>query len=365
LRTIDRYVTSVFVTTFLAALCVITFVMSMGALFKIIELLAKGTSWVPVVQIFLYSIPFALGFSIPISALVSSLLEFGRLSADGEITAMKACGLSLWQVIMGPLVVSLVLAVVCLLINSEIGPRCHGAQRTVIATLGMESPADLLEEGRFIQDFPGMSVYVGKKKGNQLTNVRIYDMRQAGIKREIVAKTGVIVATNNGANIVIELYDVRIDPFYDNSHEAAICDKLPIEIGNVMTKRSYNKKASDMGLIELTESIDRLPQRFSNLGHAEQAIQRMSYVVELHERFVLALACFAFVLLGIPLGIKTHRKESSAGVGISLFLVFNFYLFLIIAQSLEIHPALRPHLIAWLPIVISLTLGFYLIRRAN
>jgi lipopolysaccharide export system permease protein len=349
--------------TLLVALCVITFVMSMGALFKVIELLAKGTSWVPVVQVFLYSIPFALCFSIPISALVSSLLVFGRLSADGEITAMKACGLSLWQVIGGPLVVSLVLAVLCMIINSEVGPLCHGAQRAVIARLGMESPADLLEEGRFIQDFPGMSVYVQKKKGNQLTNVRIYDMRQAGIKREIVAKSGVISTTNN--NVLIELYDVLVDPFYDDSHEAAKCGKLPIEIENVLTKRTYNKKASDMGLIELIDSIDHLPERYANLGPAEQAIQTMTYVVELHERFVLALACFAFVLLGIPLGIKTHRKESSAGVGISLFLVFNFYLFLIIADSLENHPALQPQLIAWLPIVISVALGSYLIRRAN
>jgi lipopolysaccharide export system permease protein len=351
--------------TLLVALCVITFVMSIGALFKVTELLAKGASWLPVVQIFLYSIPFALGFSIPISALVGSLLVFGRMSADGEITAMKACGLSLWQVIGGPLVVSFLLAVACLFINSEIGPRCHAAQRVMVSRLGMESPADLLEEGRFIQDLPGMSVYVGKKKGNQLTNVRIYDMRQAGIRREIVASSGVIGTSSNGANILIELNDVLVDPFYGDSHEAARCEKLPIEIENVLTKRTYNKKASDMDLLELSESIDRLPARYANLGVAEKEIQRMSYVVELNERFVLALACFAFVLLGIPLGIKTHRKESSAGVGMSLFLVFNFYLFLIIAESLENHPSLHPQLIAWLPIVISVALGSYLIRRAN
>ena len=351
--------------TILVALCVITFVMSIGALFKVTELLAKGASWAPVVQIFLYSIPFSLGFSIPISALVGSLLVFGRMSADGEITAMKACGLSLWQVIGGPLIVSFLLAVVCLIINSEIGPRCHGAQRSVISKLGMESPADILEEGRFIQDFPGMSVYVQKKKGNQLANVRIYDMRETGIRREIVAQSGIIGAGSNETSIVIELHDVLVDPFYGNSREAARCDKLPIEIENVLAKRTYNKKSSDMDLMELTESIDHLPERYANLGPAEQAIQTMTYVVELHERFVLALACFAFVLLGIPLGIKTHRKESSAGVGLSLFLVFNFYLFLIIAESLENHPTLQPQLIAWLPIVISVVLGSYLIGRAN
>jgi lipopolysaccharide export system permease protein len=351
------------VTTLLAALCVITFVMSIGAIFKVTELLAKGASWVPVMQVFLYSIPYSLGFSIPISALVSSLLLFGRLSADGEITAMKASGLSLWQIITGPLCVSLFLAIVCLFVNSEIAPRSHCAQRIAIANIGLQSPADMLEAGRFIEGSPGMMLYVGRKKGDQLLNVRILDTTQPGVKREILAKSAMI-AKGAGDSIIIELYDVRIDPFF-GGNEAGYARKLPIEMKSLQREHEYKKKDCDMTFFELLDNVNNVSAHFSKLSPGDQAVQRMSYLIQLNERIVLSLACFTFVLLAIPLGIKAHRKESSVGVGLSLFLVFNFYLFIIIAESLQNQLALQPHMITWTPIVISLVLGTWLVKRAN
>ena len=71
------------------------------------------------------------------------------------------------------------------------------------------------------------------------------------------------------------------------------------------------------------------------------------------------------MLLGIPLGIKAHRKESSIGIAMSLFLVFNFYLFIIIGESLAARPETYPHLVVWAPVLVSLTLGLFIMRRAN
>ena len=88
-------------------------------------------------------------------------------------------------------------------------------------------------------------------------------------------------------------------------------------------------------------------------------------VVESNKRLALSLSCFAFTLLGIPLGIKSHRKESSIGVGISLFLVFIFYFFIILANSLVGHPEYRPDMIVWIPVIFSEIFGFYLLYRAN
>jgi lipopolysaccharide export system permease protein len=351
------------VTTLLAALCGITFVMSIGAIFKVTELLAKGASWVPVLEVFLYSIPYSLGFSIPISALVSSLLVFGRLSADGEITAMKASGLSLWQIITGPLCVSLLLAIVCLFVNNEVAPRSHVAQRVAIANIGMESPVDMLESGRFVEGSPGMMLYVGVKRGDQLFNVRILDTTQPGIKREILAKSAVI-AKGAGDTIVLELRDVRIDPFFDGK-EAGYAEKLPIEMKSLRREGEYKKKECDLTFMELIESINNVSTSLPNLTPRDQAVQRMAYLIQLNERIVMSLACFTFVLLAIPLGIKAHRKESSVGVALSLFLVFNFYLFIIIAESLRNKLSIQPHLITWAPIVISLVLGLWLVKRSN
>ena len=75
--------------------------------------------------------------------------------------------------------------------------------------------------------------------------------------------------------------------------------------------------------------------------------------------------CISFVLLGMPLGIRAHRRESSIGVAMSLLLIFAFYLFIIIADSFSRTPGIRPDLIVWMPVVISVALGSYLVQRAN
>jgi len=92
-------------------------------------------------------------------------------------------------------------------------------------------------------------------------------------------------------------------------------------------------------------------------------VMRMKLVVDANQRLALALSCFAFTLLGIPLGMKSNRKETSIGFGISILLVFFFYFFIIIADSLVGHPQFRPDLIIWIPILACEFIGFLLLRR--
>jgi len=81
--------------------------------------------------------------------------------------------------------------------------------------------------------------------------------------------------------------------------------------------------------------------------------------------FGLSGAAYVFVLLGVPLGVKAHRKESSVGVALALFLIFVFYLFVILAETLVKHPEFRPDLIIWVPVLICIELGIYLLKRFN
>ena len=365
MRTLHRYTTSSFLVSFLIAAVVLTFVMCVGLILKATDLLARGAAWRPIVYVAIYGMPASLAFSMPIAALVSSLLVFGRLSADGEITAMKACGIGMRQIVAGPLMASVCLAVVCVYVNTDLAPRSHFARRNLKASLGAVSPADLLEEGRWIRDFSGISLYVGKKKGALLSDVRVYDLREDGIKREIVARSGVIRAGENGEDVVIDLTDVRVDPFAADRSGAAFFGEWSVVVEGALAARRYSKREDDMTLPELTVRIGGMNAFYPDLDKEDLPKQKMCLAVELNKRLALSLSCFSFVLLGMPLGIKAHRKESSVGVGISLLLVFNFYLFIIVAESLEKHPAARPDLIVWLPVVLSVALGIALTRRMN
>ena len=349
----------------MATVAIITFVMSIGIIFKITDLLARGVSWKPMLNIFLYSMPAALAFAIPVSVLVASLLVFGQLSSDSEITAMKACGLSHWQIISRPLLISTALTALCLYINNEIAPASHFARRSATARLAMESPMDILEEGRFIHDFNNLTIYVEKKQGKQLSNIRICDTTEKGFRRHIHAKTGTIGVSSNNTDMEIRLSDVRIDPFAQDRPGAGFCKHLTMTIPNALNRNEYRKSRKDLTMAELWHGIGNVSSSFPNVYGEEALRLRMVLLVELNKRLSLSFACIAFVLLGSALGIKSHRKESSIGILISLVLMFVFYIFIIVAESMATNFRIRPDLIVLMPVFLFGILGFFLIRRVN
>lgn len=364
MRIVSRYILADFLAVFFATLLIFMFVMSLGVLFRIMDLLARGVAWQPVLLILLAGLPFAFVFSIPISVLTSSLLTFGRLSADGEITAMKACGIGMRGVVASPVVLAVLLTLVGLVLNDEIAPRSYYEQRNMISQLGVDSPLELLDEGRFIDEFDGMTVYIGRRKENQLTDVRIFDIRADGRPREIQARSGDVSMEQDGEIMVIQLYDVRVDPLIDGIEGAGFMGSLRREI-EIPQKRERRKRAKDLTSQELRTRMRDIPAFFSELSEEAQQRQRMEYRVEMHKRWALSLASLAFVMLGVPLGMTSHRKESSIGMGISLGLVFCFYLFIVFAESLAKQPEWHPYLLVWVPVILYLALGTWLIRRCD
>ncbi len=94
---------------------------------------------------------------------------------------------------------------------------------------------------------------------------------------------------------------------------------------------------------------------------AEKELSRAK--VEIGVRATLAAACLCFVLVGIPLGIQSHRRESSVGIGLSLAIAGAFYFFCITAESLSKHPELRAHWLLPVPVAICVALHVWLMHR--
>ncbi len=362
MRTIRRYILSDLFVTFVMTFVVFTFVMCIGVVFKATDLLAAGAAWRPILRLLVSGMPAAFSFSIPFSALTAVLLVFGRLSADGEITAMRACGLNNWQIAGSPILLAILLMVLCVYINNELAPRSHLQRRQFVSQLSMTSPMDLLEESRFIYDFPGVILYVGKKQDNRIEDVRIYDST-GEVRREIKAEYGFVEMV--GTDMVIKLHNGRVDPFFDDRPGALDFGVYSSTITNILSNQPYTPRQDDMTMSELLDGVGNIPARYPDLPVEDRGKQRMLLLVELNKRLALSCACLAFVWLGIPLGVKAHRKESSLGIGLSLCLVFSFYLFIIIAESLSGRPELRPDVIVWVPVVVAMIVGAWLMERSQ
>lgn len=368
MQIVSRYIRDSYLLIFSLSLAVLTFVMCIMVLFRIADLLAMGGSVRLIARIFMAGLPAALGFSIPISIMTAALLTFGKLSSNGEITAMKSSGIRMLQIIRQPIIYALLFTAVCFYLNASLIPVSYHARRDALRQLGTESPLQLIEEGRFIRDFPGLTFYFASKRGHQIEDIIIYQHQQGKLPRTIRARRGTVEASDDKRSLLIDLYDVRVDPFYDDRPGPGLADHFPFVIDLARMGGSdsgASKKKSDMTLAELQDTMGTLASTYPELKPDDLARLDMSYRVEFHKRLVLSLSCFVFVLLGAPLATKTHRQETTIGIGISLALVFVFYLFIIVAETLVKHPALQPHWLVWAPVGIALFLGSYLIHRCD
>lgn len=367
MRILPAYIRNSFAVTFLLTLLMVTFVICVMALFRLSDLLAGGGSGMLILLIFAYGMPQAFSFSIPISLLTAALLTFGKFSANGEITAMKACGISIWQIARPPLAIAFLMSVVCVLLNTDVVPNAKLSQRIALRHLGMENPLQLLEEGRFIRDFPGFTFYLGAKHRNAFTDVIIYQYGEDGKVRNLRARRGIIGASADKTQLKIDLYDVRVDPISNEIQGPGFFDHYPmtLDVSTLLQESKRSKRRSDMVLSELVDAANDPHATYPEVTPDKVAEQSSVFLVEINKRLVLAISCLSFVLLGIPLGTTTHRRESSIGIAISLLLVFIFYLFTIVGESMASHAAIFPWLIPWIPVVASLAIGIMLFRRRN
>ena len=371
IRVINRYILGDFIKSFLLTLFVLTFVMYVGAVVQAIDYMSRGISGLLILKIFALNIPFTLSFVIPMSVLTTVLLHFGRLSADGEITAMKSCGVSLWQIAAPILFCSVLLSGVCLALNAELSPRSHYARREMLRDLGEEDPLALLDEGRFVSDFPGVKVYIGKKDRSQLEDIILYQFDEKGVRAEVRAKSGQVNFNSETRVMEITLEKVRLTE-YDKTNPEDLAkartlsaDSYPVtlDLRQMLKKSVIYKKAPDMTFSEMVAAIPNVRQAFPDIQEENVPRMRAKMAVDANQRLALALSCFSFTLLAIPLGIRSHRKESSIGIGLALVLLFLFYMFIIISDAMVDRPEWRPDMLPWIPVAGCQLIGFLLLKK--
>ena len=149
-------------------------------------------------------------------------------------------------------------------INCNLAPDSHYARRTVLGKLGVETPLTLLDEGRFIRDFPGFTIYIARKDGQRVYDIVIYEFDRKGVKQTVRAKSGTIEADkNNPGKIMIRLFQVRIDQADDqfpndlSRTKRLSADEYPvtIDVAELMHRSVIWKKRADLTMLEIFKTI--------------------------------------------------------------------------------------------------------------
>jgi len=353
----------------------ITFAFMIGGVYKAIDFMAKGLPAGIIGRFILYNLPYSLAYTIPISILFSTLLLFGRISADSELNAMRSSGLSLWQIASPIVLFSLIMTGFCVYNNFFIYPATTYENRKLLKGMGVEDPIKLLEEGVFIRDFPGFMIYVEEKNKNRVRELIIHelDKKTGVIKRTIRARSGIMTADKEKGILRVDLFNVRMETFDPKAPDdptkvqQGYAENYPItlDFNKLMGKKKVYKKRKNMDFKELIFRIRHLKKLYPDVPEKGLVRTRTKDLVEFNQRICLSLSPFMFLLIAIPLGITSHRKESLLGMIASLAIMFVYYIFIILSDTLDKYPQIHPWLIPWIPILFGQIGGFLLIRRAN
>ncbi len=371
MKTLNWYVTRGFILAFSMAIVILTFGMTGANLVKVLDLVSQGISFWTFFQFTLYILPIVLTFTVPWAVMVAVMLVFGRMSADSEITAMRACGVSIMQIVSPILIITFFLTLLCLYLQVEVGPPFLGKSREMMQIAAINQPLAIFEPGKQIE-YENTIIYIDDKEGEDgIKGVQIYTLSDpTTVAQDISAERGKLLVDHEKQILTVRLFDCFVDNRRTDQEamtEAGLSSDGPTRFYTQQLEFNFNygKEANAKRLsvrakfMKLSDLMARI-RMTKELNHDTTELE-----VELNQRIAFALSPIAFLLLGLPLAIRTSRRETSVGLFLSVILAGVFFLSIILCESLSSFPHLYPQYLLWLPNIIFQILGAVMTYRIS
>ncbi|MCR5757060.1 MAG: LPS export ABC transporter permease LptG [Selenomonas sp.] len=362
LRILDKYIFREVVLTFAFSICAFSAVfIGSGTLFKIARYITDyGASLQAVVKIFIFGLPGVVIWTFPMSMLLATLLTFGRLSSNSEITAMKSCGISFSRIAMPAIVIGFIVSMGAIAFNEYVVPWANTAYRNVLyyeieGNNGMKS-----QEHIILKEINGDKI-------QRLAYARRYDaevQQLQGITLQEFGDDGKVTHVENAdyAEWNGDIWTMHNGMIYDIASEEGKGEHtvrfktqvLPISANPKQIVREQ-KDPEELTMKELRAQIDIMKTQYVDTNKLE---------AELYQRVTVPMASLIFALIGVPLGLQPTRNSSSAGFAISVIIIFFYYALMTMGNALARSGTLPPLLAVWIPNLVGIVAGIVLIRRA-
>ena len=352
--TLYKYIINEIWPSFAASLLVTVFVILATRLMSITELIVnRGVHVGHVGRMILYLLPDIIEFALPAAILMAVVAAFLRLSSDNEMISLKACGISLYQMMPPVLVLSFVGLLVSAVVGTVSVPWGNRAFKDLVFEMA-QSKADLgIRERIFCEPFDEVVFYVNSFSSQErvMKNVFVVDRRDKNVTNTIVAEEGRIRSYPNKR--LINLHFLKGTVFItekDLSSARTIgFNSYDMNIGlkDIMAKLASRKKApKEMSIKELKEQLKKSP---------ENDFRYNEMLIEILEKASIPIAVFLMGIIGVPLGAQIRSRERSAGVGVSLVVFLSYYICLAGMRSICETGLVSPWIGVWVP---DLFLGF-------
>ena len=200
---IIRYILRNHLIPFLFSVSILLFIFVLQYLVKMSDrLIGKGLSAWVIIQLITYSLAWIVALVVPMAVLIATLMAFGSMSQNNEIAILKATGVSLYKMMVPPLVGSVVVALFLVHFNNNIYPDANHAARLLLEDISRKKPTLSLVPGVFSQEVPNYSILAREidQSNNQLKQITIYDYSNRPKVNIVTASTGQIYFSDNQKN---------------------------------------------------------------------------------------------------------------------------------------------------------------------
>jgi len=365
LKILDRYMIKDLAPSFALAVGVLTFFLVIDRVYQLTDLvITKSVPFHFVLGLLLFMLPGVLTLTVPMALLVSVLLVGGRLAGDLEVVALKASGVSPLRLFRPFLGIGILVCGIVAVLTLVIAPAASGAFQNQLFQILQTKATTGIKERTFTASFSQMVMYVDDISASQvaLRGLLVSDERDAKLSRIIVAREGRLFSDAKNRRVTMRFIDGSVsetdtgDPRRFRLTAFSLYDlNLPLD-NPQRTAERIEKPEKEMPLSVLRETIDEL-------GRQGQIVR--PFQVELHKRFTLPVAALVFILVGFPLGIRTHRGGRTLALGSSLAVVAGYYIIHTFLEGVALRGGVPVTLAMWLPNAIFGVLGLLLLRGAT
>ena len=373
----DRWLIAQILPPMIFAISAFTVIsLSVGVMFDLIRKIVEfGLPLFLAIKVIFYSLPSFLVLSFPMAVLLSTLLTYGKLSANSELLALKSLGIKTSRIIAPAIAVSIFMTGLTFYFNDNLVPSSNKmAESTLRAGIGSSFSGEK-GKGNIMFSRYGSRIdsstnkptktntflthifYASLFENNIMKEVTVLDFSRQDIQQILKAKNarfdkknsswifsdGSIVSIDQGGqttNIKFEKYKY---PFVEG----------PLDLARVP------KDASEMTLKQALEA-ERIYKQTGNL----KEVRRIQ--VRIQEKFTLPCACLVFGLIGSSLGSKSNlRSSKSQGFGLSVILILIYYVMSFVFSSFGVKGLFSPIIATWLPVLISMGGGIYFLKKSS
>ena len=351
LSIIDRYILRETLRMVFLSLLVFTFILMIDPIMSVAQtLITKGVDGWTIARLMLTLVPQGLGVTIPMAVLIGLLMGLGRLSGDRETVALQACGISIYRMLRPVAVLGAVAMAATTYVLIVAVPDANQAFREIIFRTMATRAEDEVKPRVFYDGFSGIVLYVRDVdiQGTAWSEVFLADNTDPENPQVYIAEEGrviidrenrvvdIVLTAGSGHRVDLEdpgTYDVH--RFTENV--------IRLDPDTVFPAGVLGRGLREMTIPELQAQVARI-QGQGGAPHNE--------IIEIHTRFSLPVACLAFAIIGLALGVTSRKDGKLASFALGIGVIFAYYIIMYSARALAKGAIVSPHLAMWLPNII-------------